>query len=625
MSEPTEILRSYVRLVARLSGAASVSLYVPPGLGEPEILISEGRLGPLPELADTEAAAEFHRRHGAGPAGQEDTKGRLTSGNAEGILYRIPLRWVMTRSEDEATVGGERRRGDGWPHTELTAWLGLRFERDSAGRGRDLLWFTTAADAFSDDGWWMGFLGLAAAFAAYVRSVSRTLLDPVTGLPERVSFQAELEAVLAHVQEATLPAVLLLLGPDDFSRVNDRLDRRSGDQVLRQIATEIKAGVRSDDHVARYGGATFSVILVDTAMEDGRLVAENLVRRLTDYRFQGGILGLGFSAGVAAADPAAATDLQELIRRADQALSAARRGTGGSVRVWEKGSDVERVHSLDPLQGIFTGVESRDYRNMRLLLDSVAAVAASTDPIELAASFSERLFETLHARRVGVLQVSRRGDFELLGGLERAEAGPRPFRVTERDLAVAERARQERNVVAEATSAPEEMSLCALPLFVQDLCLGGIVIEMKSVNISFEGLDRTFLDALASQMAVALDRAHLIERERERQREEKERLEAEVKDLRRVAHGSRLAYRSGAMESLLSTARKVARTDTTVLITGESGTGKEIMAHTVHELSERRERPVVVVDCGAISPTLIESELFGHEKGAFTGAHTRKP
>jgi len=79
------------------------------------------------------------------------------------------------------------------------------------------------------------------------------------------------------------------------------------------------------------------------------------------------------------------------------------------------------------------------------------------------------------------------------------------------------------------------------------------------------------------------------------------------------------------MESLLATARKVARTDTTVLITGESGTGKEMVAHTLHELSGRREKPVVVVDCGAIAPTLIESELFGHEKGAFTGAHTRKP
>ncbi len=79
------------------------------------------------------------------------------------------------------------------------------------------------------------------------------------------------------------------------------------------------------------------------------------------------------------------------------------------------------------------------------------------------------------------------------------------------------------------------------------------------------------------------------------------------------------------MESLLATARKVARTDTTVLITGESGTGKEMLAHTLHELSDRRERPMVVVDCSAIAPTLIESELFGHEKGAFTGAHARNP
>ena len=126
-------------------------------------------------------------------------------------------------------------------------------------------------------------------------------------------------------------------------------------------------------------------------------------------------------------------------------------------------------------------------------------------------------------------------------------------------------------------------------------------------------------------MAVALDRARLLERERARQQEERERLEAEVTDLRRVVHGSRIAYRSAAMESLLASARKVARTDTTVLITGESGTGKEMFAHALHELSGRHERPLVVVDCGAIAPTLIESELFGHEKGAFTGAHTRKP
>ena len=188
-----------------------------------------------------------------------------------------------------------------------------------------------------------------------------------------------------------------------------------------------------------------------------------------------------------------------------------------------------------------------------------------------------------------------------------------------------ERACEQGGFAAEAGEEPGAASLFALPLVLQERRLGGIVLEVEPTTVSVEGSDRRFLDALASEMAVALDRVRLIGRERERQREEKEQLEAEVTDLRRVVHGSRLAYRSVAMESLLATARKVAHTDATVLITGESGTGKEMLAHTVHELSGRRDKPVVVVDCGAISPTLIESELFGHEKGAFTGAHARKP
>ncbi|PYQ06416.1 MAG: hypothetical protein DMF83_12350 [Acidobacteria bacterium] len=624
MSKANEILRSYVRLVARLSGAASVSLYVPPAAGEQGILIHEGRLGPLPELADPEAAAESDRRLGADLPGEDDAKGRLAGGSAEGLLYRIPLRWLMPRVEEEA-AGPQRRKADRAPSPELATLIGLRFDRDAAGGGRDLLWFATTADALSDEGWWKGFLGLAAGFAAHARTVARTAFDQVTELPERASFQAELEAALAYVQESARPAVLLLLSPDDFGWVNERLDRRSGDEVLREIATGLRDGLRSQDHVARYGGAIFTVILLDTTAEDGRMVAENLLRRLGEHRYHEGSLRLEFSVGVAPADPADPVDAHELIRRADQALGAAKRGNAGSVRVWEKGSDVARAGSLDRLQGIFTGDKSKDYRNMRLLLDSVTVVAASTEPGELARSFTERLFETLHARRVGVLERSPGGGFELLGGLERADGAAHPFRLTARDLALAERACQEGNFVAEAGGEPGETSLCALPLFLPDRCLGSIVLEVPMESVSFEGSDRRFLDALASEMAVALDRVRLIERERERQREEKARLEAEVTDLRRVVHGSRLAYRSPVMESLLATTRKVARTDTTVLITGESGTGKEMLAHTLHELSERRERPVVVVDCSAISPTLIESELFGHEKGAFTGAHARKP
>jgi diguanylate cyclase (GGDEF)-like protein len=626
MSEATDILRSYVRLVERLSGAASVSLYVPPSsAGEPEILLHDGRLDPVPELADAAAAAELHRRFLNEHGDDDDGAVRLPSRSADGVLYRIPLQWVLSKSEDDAG-GTDRRKRDGRPRAELTAWTGLRFDRDAAQRRQDgLLYFPTAADTLSDDAWWKNFLGLAAAFAAHARTVSRTRLDHVTGLPERPEFQAEMESTLAQAEEGRLQTALVLLGPDDFGWVNERLDRRSGDLVLREIATGLRASLRSHDHVARYGGAIFTVILADTDRDVGRMVAENVVRRLDEHRYHGGILRLEFSAGLAVADGTEALGAQELIRRADQALSAAKRDDAGGVRIWEKGSDVETAGSLDRLQGIFTGDKSKDYRNMRLLLDSVAVVAAASDAAELARSFTERLFETLHARRVGVLERSRTGTLDLLGGLERVEGAARPFQVQPQDVAIVERACRERNFIVETSGSPGDLSLCALPLYLQDRCLGGIVLEVTSVSVSFEGSDRRFLDALASEMAVALDRARLLERERERQREEKERLEAEVTDLRLVAHGSRVAYRSAVMESLLGAARKIARTDTTVLISGESGTGKEMIAHTLHELGSRREKPVVVVDCGAIAPTLIESELFGHEKGAFTGAHTRKP
>jgi transcriptional regulator with GAF, ATPase, and Fis domain len=78
--------------------------------------------------------------------------------------------------------------------------------------------------------------------------------------------------------------------------------------------------------------------------------------------------------------------------------------------------------------------------------------------------------------------------------------------------------------------------------------------------------------------------------------------------------------RSRAMREIFGLVERIAATDATVLIEGETGTGKDLIARTLHELSRRSEAPFIVVDCGAVAGTLIESELFGHEKGAFTGA-----
>ena len=81
---------------------------------------------------------------------------------------------------------------------------------------------------------------------------------------------------------------------------------------------------------------------------------------------------------------------------------------------------------------------------------------------------------------------------------------------------------------------------------------------------------------------------------------------------------------SAHVRKLVATIRRVAASDVPVLIEGETGSGKELVARGIHDASGRRERPFIVVNCGAISPELIESELFGHEKGAFTGATAQR-
>ncbi|MHC4772638.1 MAG: sigma 54-interacting transcriptional regulator [Planctomycetota bacterium] len=107
-----------------------------------------------------------------------------------------------------------------------------------------------------------------------------------------------------------------------------------------------------------------------------------------------------------------------------------------------------------------------------------------------------------------------------------------------------------------------------------------------------------------------------------------ERLEAEndyLHDEIKVesGHGDILGH-SDVMKTVMSQIEQVAPTDSTVLIQGETGTGKELIARAIHKLSDRCNKPMVRVNCAAIAPTLIESELFGHEKGAFTGADARR-
>ncbi len=118
------------------------------------------------------------------------------------------------------------------------------------------------------------------------------------------------------------------------------------------------------------------------------------------------------------------------------------------------------------------------------------------------------------------------------------------------------------------------------------------------------------------------DLTHVIRKalEHYHMKQENVRLRESLDEIQAV----QLIGRSQPIQKVVEMIRTVAPTDTTVLITGESGTGKELVARSIHNLSTRRYMPLVAIHCGALTETLLESELFGHEKGAFTGAQYRK-
>jgi formate hydrogenlyase transcriptional activator len=177
---------------------------------------------------------------------------------------------------------------------------------------------------------------------------------------------------------------------------------------------------------------------------------------------------------------------------------------------------------------------------------------------------------------------------------------------------------------AENAKGVEYRSLCRLPLCAPRGCFGVLSIAGSRPYI-YSGQDTRFLLLAADQIALGLANL-LLRAEVQKLKGEFGEQEVYVEDeAPREPSFEGVIGRSPALQRVLRDVEVVAPTDSGVLIQGETGTGKELVAQAIHNRSARRERPFIKVNCAAIPSGLLESELFGHEKGAFTGAIMRKP
>jgi two-component system, NtrC family, response regulator len=275
---------------------------------------------------------------------------------------------------------------------------------------------------------------------------------------------------------------------------------------------------------------------------------------------------------------------------------------------------------------------SRGGRNVELLLQTVGDLYGTNGLGELLRTIVDGAIMLAGGDRGALLLASASGALE--AGIARDAAG----RDLEPDQTLAralpgQALESGRAMVLTGAPAPEQKdrpptsvletrpcSVLCVPLPGSAGPAGVLYVDGHRPAEEFSPAELATFEALAIQGALAIERARLREEHERSEHAARRRLETENAALRARIGEDAPVGESPPMRRALDTLRRAASSDVTVCLVGETGTGKEMMARTLHRLSPRAGGPFVVVDCGVIPEGLVESELFGHEKGAFTGA-----
>jgi transcriptional regulator with GAF, ATPase, and Fis domain len=272
---------------------------------------------------------------------------------------------------------------------------------------------------------------------------------------------------------------------------------------------------------------------------------------------------------------------------------------------------------------------AKTIRDLNVLLDFSRTLNSVRGLEALQEKVLEAVLEIAPADQAAILltedgEAGFSADFASIVGRDRRLGANEPIhasqtilrRVLEENLAVLSNDVASDETYRESDSLLERRvrSVLAVPLEVQGTVLGVLYLDASSPGVRFDSDLLQLVTALGNITALALENARHLER----LGGENRRLNEELN----IHHS--MVGESKAMQDVYGFISRVAGRDSTVLISGESGTGKELVARAVHVNSGRAEKPFVAINCAAITETLLESEMFGHERGAFTGAVAQK-
>ena len=306
------------------------------------------------------------------------------------------------------------------------------------------------------------------------------------------------------------------------------------------------------------------------------------------------------------------------------------------------GNAVVVFHEGDPAKPAFKLPDPANFqlpiddRNVKILLRTIISAASSENLDAFLSAAVDNVIEIAQAER-GIL-FTREADGELkalvardssrkvlpeLVGISRTI--PKQVWDQRKPIFLLDTESEKESVQSASVSLYHLRTIMCAPLRVGDKMLGVLYVDNHAKVREYSQTDLAIFEAVTNYLSLTMENLRAAQEAKERFEARRKALEHENAVMRTALEArSHLIGECSAMKSVYENLRKVAPTDATVLVLGESGTGKEAIAHVLHDLSPRSEQPFVVIDCAAIPETLLESELFGYEKGAFTGAHAQK-
>ncbi len=429
-------------------------------------------------------------------------------------------------------------------------------------------------------------------------------MDVLEEMPQALSYASELQ----QGQTASSHCVLLI-NPDDFKQINEKFGWQQGDLILQEIESRLQDCLPATDFSCRYSGAFFLVVLNDTNDIDAINIINMLRREICDKPYLRQQAKLTFSFGFALNNKSLDYSLLELFYHANTSLSKAIEFGGNQIEQWQQPTTLQQIGNFDRIHGGFLQQGNINYRQMLTLWELLNNIDSQGD----LPGFVHQLNPILHAGlslQSSAFYLINNQQIQCLGGEDShvTQTTEQHFVLTESQQQFALRKSPGFFRQASINITQQGKQLIILVLINIDdsykalLKLEGEELTLDSVS------SQSLLHKLADFIRVSLQKIKL---QHAFGSENQQRDEAKASDFWFV---------SKEMETLMHDVSMVASTEATVLITGESGTGKEFLAKKIHDLSHRSHKPFIIFDCSTVVENLLESELFGHKKGAFTGA-----